>query len=140
VAFDLPISAKRDPAEGASSSGEPAVLKSSTTIALNGLFDASALEEVLAKLKTLDPAPSSSVVVEMQDVQVEELQFVRDLASELMKLRATGLNVQVLVREAKLHESMQQIAGSRDWLIAWTESDVAVGRRSIHLDRGFEKP
>jgi len=138
-AFDLRIAVKRDPSSepGASNAAPrpPCV-----SLIVNGLLDEPGCNELMFRVRRSFEKGADTVIIEMQDVTLENVACLERFADSVMAERSAGRQLQVIAREPAFHARCSSIADSRDWLIADPNTDVASGRRAIHLDRGHDPP
>ncbi len=140
MAFDLRIAVKRDPTE-ARSTAEPVGSSvkapwACVSLVVNGMLDESGCNELMFKVRRSFQKGAASVIVDMQNVALPNVACLQRLADSIMAERSAGHQVQVVARDAALHARCCSIADARDWLIADPNTDVAHGRRAIHLDTG----
>ena len=134
MGFDLVVSAQRDPLAGRQSNEADPPCASHATVALNGGFDEPAARAVLNSVSDLARDGARSIVVEMQDVEVEDASCLEGFASGLMEQRGNGVHVQVNARHAKLHARLETLPGARDWLLVFAKADTESARVAIHVD------
>ena len=133
MSFELTIAARKDPAGVGTSAKQDSPPKTSATIVLKGTLDGKSMEAVRTLVDDTLAGGAVSILVELRDVDASE-QTLRDLGDRMMLERNHGLPVQVIVKDRVLHERMAALPRARDWLLAFTESDVGGARKAIHVD------
>jgi anti-anti-sigma regulatory factor len=133
MAFELTVSAQRDPRENAFGERE-APCEALAKIEVNGTCDEGASQAILTTVADLARDGAHSIIVEMHAVEASDTRGLRSLATGLMAQRSSGIHVQVAVRHEKLHARMAALPDSRDWLLGFKDVDVATARRAIHVD------
>ncbi len=143
MAFDFRIAAKRDPVEASVSAQKDAAAvgpqAASVSLAVTGPFGKAGCAELMRLVKQSFDDGADTVVIDVQDVVLEDNACLERFADSLMAERSAGRHVQVVARQPGFYAACAALAGSRDWLIAFTAADVSGGRRSVHVD-GARKP
>jgi anti-anti-sigma regulatory factor len=134
MSFELTVAVKRDPLETRAGNASNAASASHAEITLNGTFGPDASRDVLLAISTVARDGADSILVDMDDVVSDDRACLEAFAVGLMSLRQEGVQVQLTVRGAALHEELRQLPQSRDWLVAYSENPVGGARRSLHLD------
>ncbi len=134
MAFNLQISAKRDPLERLNADSGPRHPAPCAVIMLNGTFSEAASREVLGAIADLIGDRTDSIIVEMQDVSSDDADCLQRFVTDLMSLRNAGRNVQLAVRDPSLHATLAGWASSRDWLLWPADVEIDGGRRGIYVD------
>lgn len=145
ISFELQISVKRDPAEAQSAPGTNPRADATTpvvmSVAVNGGFSEAAYLGVMNAVTRLCASGAESVFVDMQDITLDDAACLERFAADVMSQRAAGCQLQVVARQASVHESLSALRGSRDWLTLFGDASVIGRRRAIHVDRhGEERP
>ena len=137
MGLELTIAMKHDPGTG---SGEraPVFPAPYASITLNGTFDQDDSRELLATITNLFAQSADSILVFMEKLLPVDIVCLQSFAAGLMSLRKAGRHVQVATCDARLHAKLDEIANSRDWLVASTSADSSGARRAIHLDGSVE--
>jgi anti-anti-sigma regulatory factor len=134
MAFELTVSAQRDPLESGELGEREVPCKALAKIVVNGTCDEAASQAILTTVADLARDEAHSIIVEMHDVDASDAVGLRSLAVGLMEQRSSGIHVQIAARHEKLHARMAALPDSRDWLLGFKDADVASARRAIHVD------
>ncbi len=127
MAFDFRIAVKRDPVKASVSAERDAAAAgpraASVALAVTGRFGKAGCAELMRLVKQSFDDGADTVVIDVQDVVLEDNMCLERFADSLMAERSAGRHVQVVAREPGVYAACAALAGSRDWLIAFTAAD-----------------
>lgn len=141
MSFDLSIAVKRDPREtdrSAKSDAADQPQAALVSFVVNGEFREAGHIELIRRVRQAFEDGADTVTIEMQDIALQDVACLERFAASIMAERAAGRQLQVVARKPYFYATCASIAGSRDWLVAYTQADMTGGRRAIHVDGAGE--
>ena len=130
MGFELTIASKHE----AAPEDVRDVVCVSTSIDLDGTFDRAALRRALETVCDERGEHRGSVLVRFHDVVANDEAALAGVASDVMRLRRAGRDVQIVVDDRSFHGRMSRLPDARDWLVGYSDREIDGPRRAIHVD------
>jgi anti-anti-sigma regulatory factor len=135
--FELTVATKVHPRESRGVETPPSPTRA--TLVLSGELDAAATVAIVAAIERTQADGVASIVVEFDAACTAQTPALQAFEREIMALRERGVEVQVAARGDALHERMNALAQSRDWLLTRGSDASSAARKALHVDGASER-